>query len=88
MSDSKRVLRIHVTDGDKEKVNIRIPLGLAKLAGLGGFAGKISEEQGIDVGEILRSIDETPDGKIIDVVDEQKGEHVEVFVETPAAAGV
>jgi hypothetical protein len=87
MSDPKRVLRIHVTEGDNEKVNIRIPLGLAKLAGLGGFADKISKEQGVDVGAILRSLDETPDGKIIDVVDEHKGEHVEIFVETPVAAG-
>lgn len=86
MSEGKRVLRIHVTEGDKDKVNIRIPLGLAKLAGLGGIADKVWKEQGINIAEILRGLDETPDGKIIDVVDEQKNEHVEIFVETPVPA--
>ena len=85
MSDAKRVLRIHVAEGGKDKVNVRIPLALAKLAGLGGIADKVSKEQGINIGEILRGLDETPDGKIIDVVDEQKGEHVEIFVETPVS---
>ena len=86
MSDRKRVLRIHVMEGDKNKVNVRIPLGLAKLAGIGGIADKLSKDQGIDVGAMLRGLDETPDGKILDVVDEQKGDHVEIFVETPVTA--
>jgi len=85
MSDTKRVLRIHVTDGDKEKVNIRIPLALAKLAGVGGIADKLTAEHGIKLGEILKGIDELPDEKIVDVIDEQKGEHVEIYVETIVA---
>ena len=91
MSDRKRVLRIHVAEGDKERVNITIPLGLAKLAKLGGVAEKLQERHGIDLEEILEDIDEIPDGKMIDVVDEQKGDHVEIFIETigrePVPAG-
>ena len=85
MSDAKRVLRIHVTEGDKEKVNIRIPLSLAKLAGIGGIADKLTAEHGIKMSEILREIDALPDEKIVDVVDEQKGDHVEIYVETLVA---
>lgn len=86
MSDTKRVLRIHVSEGDKDKVNIRIPMGLAKLAGVGGIANKITAEHGINLTEILRGVDTLPDQKIVDVVDEAKGTHVEIYVETPAAA--
>ena len=82
MAEPKRMLRVHVTEKDQDKVNIRIPLGLAKIAGIGGIANKLASEQGINVAQILRGIDETPDGKIVDVVDEQKGDHVEIFVET------
>lgn len=86
MSEEKRVLRIRVTEGSKEKVNIRIPLGLAKIVGIGGIGKKIAEEQGIDLPEIMRKIDEMEDGKIVDVVDEEKGDHVEIFVETTVPA--
>lgn len=87
MSEQKRVLRIKVSEGPKEKVNIRIPLGLAKVIGVGGIGKKLAEEQGIDLPEIMRRIDEIEDGKIVDVVDEQKGDHVEIFVETQVPAG-
>jgi len=86
MTDQKRFLRIHVSGHDQDKVNIRIPLAIAKLAGLGGIAGKLSTEHGIDVAAILRGIDETPDGKIVDIVDEKKGDHVEIYIETQASA--
>jgi len=86
MSDAKRVLRVRVTAGAREKVNVRIPLGLAKAVGLGGIGKKIAEEHGIDLPEIMRKVDELEDGKIVDVVDEQKGDHVEVFVESQVPA--
>lgn len=82
MSDPKRVLRIHVAEAGTDKVNITVPLGLAKLAKIGGIAEKLSEKHGIDLEEILDDIEEAPDGKLIDVVDEQKGDHVEIFIET------
>jgi hypothetical protein len=81
MSEAKREIRICVSEGTHEKVNIRIPLGLAKVVGLGGIGKKIAEEENIDLPEIMRKIDEIEDGKIVDVVDD-KGDHVEIFVET------
>ena len=85
MSDQKRVLRIQVTKDDEPKVNIRVPLGLAKLARLGGFAGQL-KDKGIDLDEILAEVEDMDDGKIVDVVDEKSGDHVEIYVETPEAA--
>lgn len=85
MSGNGRVIRIRVSDGDKQKVNLTVPLGLARLARLGGIADKVSKEHGIDLDEIIKGIEGTPDGKVVDVVDEKSGDHVEIYVETPDA---
>jgi hypothetical protein len=82
MSDRKRVLHIRVSDGTKQKVNIAVPLGLAKLARIGGVADQLSSQHGIDLDEILKGIESSDDGPIIDVIDEKSGEHVEVSLET------
>lgn len=93
MSDKKRVLRIRVTkDGKDEKVNVTLPLGLAKLAKFGPIAKEL-EKQDIDIDEILEDIDDLEDGKIIDVTDDKSGDHIEIFVEkrgvpTPEATTV
>jgi hypothetical protein len=86
MSDRKRVLRIHVAESDKQRVNITVPLGLARLAKLGGVAEKLKVRHGIDLDEILDEIDEMPDGKIVDVIDDKSGDHIEIFVETPGSS--
>jgi hypothetical protein len=82
MSDGKRVLRVLVTEGSKQKVNITVPLGLAQLARIGGVADRLASEHGLDLDEILRGIKESPDGPIVDVVDEKSGEHIEISVDT------
>ena len=82
MSDRKRVLRIHVADATKQKVNITVPLGLARLAKIGGIADQLKDRHGIDLDEILDDIEDTPDGKMIDVLDEKSGDHVEIYIET------
>jgi hypothetical protein len=86
MSENKRVLRIRVTEGNKQKVNITVPLGLARLALIGGIAGQISKRHGIDLDEVLRGIEESPDGKMVDVIDEKSGDHVQIYVETLGTA--
>jgi hypothetical protein len=86
MGGPKRVLRIRVTDQHKQKVNITVPLALARLARIGGLADRLSARHGIDVDEILHEIEETPDGKMVDVIDEKSGDHVEIYVETRGGA--
>ncbi len=78
-----RWFRVRVTDTrtGKSKVHVNIPLGLANVGIRMGarFAPQIGDS---DLVEILRRIEEEGmQGKIIDVEDEEDGEHVEIFVE-------
>jgi hypothetical protein len=87
MSGNRRVLRIRVTENDEPKVTIQVPLGLARLARIGGIADQVRQRHGIDLEEIIRGIEESPDGMIVDVIDEKTGNHVEICLETLGAAG-
>jgi hypothetical protein len=87
MAGQRRVLRIRVTDGETPKVNLTVPLGLARLARVGPLAEQLSRH-GIDVEELLGSIEEAADGKIVDVIEERNGERVEIYVETLGATEV
>ncbi len=74
--------RVRVTDltSGKAKASVNIPLGLMDWGLKIGaqFAPEVSDLNLTQLGEMLRSGIE---GKIIDVVDEEDGEHVEIFVE-------
>jgi len=76
-----RILRIRVTEDGEQKVNVAIPLAIArvgkmKLASSGLVRGHLSKF-GIDLDELLRSI-EYP-GKFVDIADDE--DRVEIFVE-------
>lgn len=76
-----RVLRIRVTEGSEQKVNVAIPLAIArigkmKLGSSGLVRGHLSKF-GIDLDELLRSIDFP--GRIVDIADDE--DRVEIFVE-------
>jgi hypothetical protein len=76
-----RILRIRVTEGSEQKVNVAIPLAIArigkmKLGSSGLVRGHLSKF-GIDLDELLRSIDFP--GRIVDIADDQ--DRVEIFVE-------
>ena len=77
-----RTFRVRVTDTDtnKPRVNVTIPMALVNVAMRTGakFAPEID---GIDMEEIFQAINDGTTGKIVDVVDENDGEHVEVFIE-------
>jgi hypothetical protein len=78
-----RWFRVRVTDTrtGKRKVHVNLPLGLVNVGIRMGarFAPQIED---MDLSEILRQIEEEGmQGKIIDVEDEDDGEHVEIFVE-------
>jgi hypothetical protein len=85
-STQKRWLRVRVTDQrtGKRRVNINVPLGLVDLAtrmGVRFGAQKAPELGEIDLNEIMAAIKSGAEGKIVDVEDEEKGEHMEVYVE-------
>ena len=77
-----RWFRVRVTDGasGRRKVNINLPLG---LVGVGMKMGaKFSPEmKDVDMAEIFEAIKTGAQGKIVDVFDDEDGEHVEIFVD-------
>lgn len=77
-----RWFRVRVTDTNtgKTRVNVRLPLGLIK-AGIKIGKSFSPEIEGIDPEELVQILQAETSGQIVDVVDEQDGEHVEVFVE-------
>jgi len=78
------MLKIRVYEGDleKPKVNVNIPLHLAKWAMKfipESAKAKIGEKD-IDIDEIAELIEEGVGGKLVEVEDEKKGERVEIFI--------
>jgi hypothetical protein len=82
-SIGKGWLRVRVTDTvtGRTKVNVNLPLGLMD-AGIRIGAQFAPELQGVNLEQIIADVKSGgATGKIIDVVDEEDGEHVEIFVE-------
>jgi len=79
---SARWFRVRVSDSatGKNKVNVNIPMGLVNV-GLRMGARFIPEDAGIDLEELSEQIRSGAHGKIVEVSDEESGEHVEIFIE-------
>jgi len=82
MSGSARWLRIRVTDTrtGRSKASVQIPLALVD-AGMKIGAHFAPEVEGVDMSNVMDALRAGVTGKIIDVVDEEDGEHVEIYVE-------
>jgi len=72
-------LRIRVTDtkSGKTKATVNLPLGMMD-AGL-NIASQYAPD--IAFNELMDAINSGAQGKLIDVIDEEDGEHVEIFIE-------
>lgn len=79
---SGRWLRVRVTDTDsgKTRVNIRLPLSVVE-SGLKMGMRFAPEIQDMDPNELMGFIRSGEVGKVVDVFDDDDGEHVEVFIE-------
>ena len=77
-----RWLRIRVTDisTGRPKASVQIPLGLID-AGMKIGAHFAPEVEGVDMSNVMEAVRSGMTGKIIDVTDDEDGEHVEIFVE-------
>ena len=77
-----KFVRVKVTDTDsgKSRANIRVPINLLRVANKFG-ANLNFDIDGVTVDEIQASIIDGVVGRIVDVYDEEEGEHVEVFIE-------
>ncbi|MFO7583140.1 MAG: hypothetical protein R6W69_00305 [Anaerolineales bacterium] len=77
-----RWLRVRVTDvtTGRAKATVQLPLNLID-AGMKIGAHFASEINGVDMGSVMEALRSGMTGKIIDVIDEEDGEHVEIFIE-------
>lgn len=80
-SSSKKFLRIRVTEEDEVKVNIKIPIVLAKV-GLKFIPKgklKVNGEQ-ISADQIMEMIHEGTEGEIVNIDNEDKGKNVKITI--------
>jgi len=77
-----RWFRVRVTDSDtgKTRVNIRLPMSVV-TSGIKMGMRFAPEVEGLDINTLIEAIRSGETGQIVDVVDEEDGEHVEVFLE-------
>jgi hypothetical protein len=82
MSGSARWLRVRVTDlmTGRSKATVQIPLALIE-SGMKIGAHFAPEVEGVDMATIMEALRSGMTGRIVDVVDDKDGEHVEIFVE-------
>ena len=82
-STSGKWFRVRVTDlrTGKRKVNVNIPLGLVDVGMKMGAKFAPAGLEGLDMQQIVTAIKSGGEGKIVDVEDEDGGEHVEVFID-------
>ncbi len=77
---SKGMLRVRVTDmvTGKAKVSVNLPIGLvdAGMSIASQYAPDVNFSQ---IADAIRS--GQMEGKIVDVIDEEDGEHIEVFID-------
>jgi hypothetical protein len=78
-ADDGRYMRIRVTDTftGRAKVSVNLPLSLVK-AGIGIAAKYVP---GVEEEILMDAIRSGLTGKVIDVFDEEKGDHAEIFIE-------
>jgi hypothetical protein len=77
-----RWFRVRVTDtySGKTKTTVNIPLGLMEWGMQIGahFAPEVGD---LNFEQMMEMLSSGVEGKIVDVVDEEDGEHVEIFIE-------
>jgi hypothetical protein len=80
-----RFLKVRVYDrgSDRAKVNVTLPIGLVKwgMNFIPDSAKAKIEEQEIDMKMISEALEKGITGKIVDVEEDEKGQHVEVWLE-------
>jgi len=77
-----RYLRVMITDTDsgKARVNVRLPVSLIN-SGMRMGARFAPEIEGLDMEDLNAWLNSGEFGQIVDIFDEEDGEHIEVFLE-------
>jgi hypothetical protein len=79
---SSRWFHVRITDSGtgRTRVNVRLPVSLIN-AGIKMGARFSPEVQGLDMDQLLQFINSGETGQMVDVVNDDDGEHVEIFIE-------
>jgi hypothetical protein len=77
-----RFFRVRVTDTDsgRTRVNVRLPLGMVN-AGIRMGMRFSPEVEGLDAAKLAEALASGKTGQIMDIFDDEDGEHVEVYIE-------
>lgn len=77
-----RFFRVCVTDmnSGRTRVNVRLPLGMVN-AGLRMGMRFSPEVEGLDAAKLAEALASGKTGQIMDVYDDEDGEHIEVYIE-------
>jgi len=77
-----RYLRVLITDTDtgKARVNVRLPVSLIN-SGIRMGARFAPEIEGLEMEDLNAWLNSGEAGQIVDIFDEEDGEHIEVFLE-------
>jgi hypothetical protein len=77
-----RWMRVRITDTTtgKTRVDLRLPVNLVN-AGMKMGARFSPGIEGMDMSQILQHVNTGETGQVVDVFDEDDGEHVEIFIE-------
>lgn len=77
-----RWFRVRVTDtaSGRNKVNVNIPMGLVNV-GMKMGARFAPDIEGVNFKELMEAIRSGQQGKVIDIINDEDGERVEIFVE-------
>lgn len=83
MSKSGKWLRVRVTDlkTGESKANVKIPVSLADFGMKMAARFMPSGVDDLDTNQIIAAMKNGGEEKLVDVEDEEKGEHVEIFIE-------
>ena len=81
-ASTARWFRVRVTDTNsgKNKVNVNIPIGLVNV-GVKMGAKFTPEVEGFDLDTLMKAVRSGQQGKVIDILNDDEGERVEIFVE-------
>jgi hypothetical protein len=81
-ASAPRWFRVRITDtkSGKNKVNVNIPIGLVNV-GMKMGAKFTPEVEGFDFDVLMKAVKSGQQGKVMDLVDDDEGERVEIFVE-------
>lgn len=73
-------IRVTDTNSNKSRVNIRLPVSLLNTGAKMG-ARFSPEVEGLDMNQLMQLIKSGEMGQVVDLYDDEDGEHVEVFLE-------